>query len=288
MNRVYLLGVAILAAGCYAGERYDTTIQRQWPADSVRTIELVEVDGNLGVEAGQTNQISLVAHVRSRGVRPDAKRENEGFFESEINGDTLRIGQERHHVRINFPFFKRESVRVDYSLRVPPTVALDLKTVNGHIVARGVDGETELTTVNGPIEIETAGRNEVSARTVNGTVSARFLSDFRGARLKTVNGAVEALLPESASFSCNLSQVNGDFEASFPLSIHSNPGSRRVSGAVNGGQYELQITTVNGDVEVQNLPKPPVIPARPVMPQGHGNEVPPAVPPPPVPPAPIS
>jgi hypothetical protein len=50
--------------------------------------------------------------------------------------------------------------------------------------------------------------------------------------------------------------VNGDFEASFPLSIHSNPGSRRVSGEVNGGKYELQITTVNGDVEVQHLPQP--------------------------------
>ena len=190
---------------------------------------------------------------------------------------------------IGFPFINRSSVRVDYSLLVPATVALDLTTVNGHITARGVEGEAALKTVNGPIEIETAGRNEISAKSVNGAVRAKFLIDFRGARLKTVNGAVEAMLPPTASFSCDLSQVNGDFEASFPLSIHSNPGSRRVSGSVNGGQYELQITTVNGDVEVQHLPPAVSIaapPAVPPVPPTPATSATPAVPPPPAPPAP--
>jgi hypothetical protein len=94
-----------------------------------------------------------------------------------------------------------------------------------------------------------------------------------------VNGGVEALLPGSASFTCDLSQVNGDFEASFPLSIHSHPGSRRVSGQVNGGQFELQITTVNGDVEVQHIPLPPTLPRAPSAPTG--------VPAPPAPPQPV-
>ena len=119
-----------------------------------------------------------------------------------------------------------------------------------------------MTTVNGTIDAEIGGDHEVSAKSVNGRIRAKFVSGFTGARLKTVNGGVEAILPESASFTCNLSQVNGDFEASFPLSIHSHPGNRRVSGEVNGGRYQLQITTVNGDVAVQHLPPPPAPPAR--------------------------
>ena len=115
-----------------------------------------------------------------------------------------------------------------------------------------MDGESELTVVNGSIDVETSGTNEVSAKTVNGTVRAQFLNSFQGASLKTVNGAVRAVLPVNASFTCDLSQVNGDFEASFPVSIHSNPGSRRVSGEVNGGRYELRIVTVNGDIELKN------------------------------------
>jgi hypothetical protein len=267
-HRVYLLTALLLTAGCVAGERREATIQRRWPASQIHNIEVIGVDGSLNIEAGSANEVTLVAHVRSIGVNPKTREENEGYFDTEVTGDTLRIGQQRERVRVGFPFVLRSKISVDYDLKVPSTVALDLKMVNGRVVSRGVEGATEVTTVNGPIDIETGGTNELTAKTVNGSVHAKFLHDFRGARLKTVNGAVHALLPESASFTCDLSQVNGDFEASFPLSIHSNPGSRRVSGEVNGGQFELQITTVNGDVEVQHLPPPapPPPPAAPALP----------------------
>ncbi|HKO02396.1 MAG TPA: hypothetical protein VJ032_11915 [Thermoanaerobaculia bacterium] len=67
-----------------------------------------------------------------------------------------------------------------------------------------------------------------------------------------MNGRVLAVLPPTASFLGDFSQVNGDFEAAFPLNIHSHPGSRRVSGDVNGGKYALRISTVNGDIKVDN------------------------------------
>ena len=146
-----------------------------------------------------------------------------------------------------------DDVEIDYVLRVPATVSLAVTTVNGKIATKGIDGDMKAATVNGPIDIETAGTSELQATTVNGRVRAKFTRDFQGARFKTVNGGVTATLPTNASFAVNLSQVNGDFEASFPLSIHSNPGSRRVSGDVNGGAHELKIVTVNGDVELARL-----------------------------------
>lgn len=263
-----MLGALLLVVGCAAGERRYEVIQRQWPASAIRTVEVNGIDGSLSVEAGTADQVTLIARVRSAGIEPHKREDNHGFFETELNGDTLHIGQKRHRPHISFPFLFRPKVEIDYELRVPPTVAMDLKMINGRIASRGVNGATDVTTVNGPIEVETGGSNELSARTVNGSVHAKFLTDFRGARLKTVNGGVEALLPSTASFTCDLSQVNGDFEASFPLSIHSHPGSRRVSGQVNGGHFELQITTVNGDVEVQHVapPRPPEIPAAPKPP----------------------
>ena len=246
----------LLLTGCVVGTEHDATIQRRWPASEIHSIEVSDVDGSLDVQAGAPNEITLVAHVRAIGIEPKPREDNQGFFETELSGDTLRVGQDRGRVHIGFPFVLRSKLQIDYTLRVPQSVALDLKMVNGRVQTRGIDGETDVTTVNGPIDIETSGTNELSAKTVNGSVHAKFVRDFRGARLKTVNGAVHALLPPTASFTCDLSQVNGDFEAAFPLSIHSNPGSRRASGEVNGGRYELQITTVNGDVEVQHLPQP--------------------------------
>jgi hypothetical protein len=276
-------------SSCVDGRRYETTIVRKWPAAGIRNIEVREIDGAIRVDAGMADEVSLTAHVRSRGTAPDKSKENEGFFISKLEGDTLRLGREaRRSIVVSIPFFQRRHPNVDYELRVPPTTQLSLRTVNGQITTIGVNGESTFTTVNGGIDVDTQGNGEVTAKSVNGSVKATFRRDFQGARLKTINGSVEAVLPSSASFACDLSQVNGDFEATFPLSIHSNPGSRRVSGEVNGGRFPLRIVTVNGDIGLTNSgipPAPPVpatgIGARPPAPP----EIPRPAPAPPQPPA---
>ena len=272
MNRLnrtlYLLPiVAVTMAGAISCGRADghtrrttsnatVTITRNWPAAAIKELRVFEVDGSISVEAAQTSDISLVA-TASGDLEIKKGIENDGLFETTLEGDTLRIGRKEHKRKgfhFNIPIlFGHEEKRIDYVLRVPPTVELEVMTVNGRIVTRGVEGETQATTVNGKIDIETAGLNELRATTVNGQVKAKFTRDFQGARFKTVNGGVEAFFPQNASFAVDLSQVNGDFEAAFPLSIHSNPGSRRVSGEVNGGRHDLKIVTVNGDVELAKL-----------------------------------
>ena len=267
-------------AGCVGGERHETTIHRTWPATAINRLEIHEIDGSVSVEPGMGDEVEMTAHVRSRGVEPKKNEENEGYFRTEVRGDTLQIGRRGRHA--HFFFFDTNNISVDYTLRVPPRVTLAVQTVNGHIETRGVDGETQLTTVNGRIDAEHSGTSEFSAHTVNGRVRATFLRDFNGAQLKTVNGGVEAILPPSASFACDVSQVNGDFQTVFPLSIHSHPGSRRVSGDVNGGKYELRITTVNGDIQLENTTVPPVPPAPPSLPAMPTPPAPPAPPAPPV------
>lgn len=262
-TRLYLplaAAAVVLAAGCdYHHERrassrsaHRATITRNWPAAGIARIQVSEVSGSITVEATPGNEISLLASAEGdldvqKGV------ENDGLFETSLVGDTLRIGRKEEGKKgFNF-IWGDDDIEIDYVLKVPPTVALDVSTVNGRIATRGTEGATEASTVNGTIDIETAGTHELQATTVNGRVKAKFTKAFSGARFKSVNGGVEAALPTNASFTVDLSQVNGDFEASFPLSIHSNPGSRRVSGEVNGGQHELKIVTVNGDVELARL-----------------------------------
>jgi hypothetical protein len=253
---------ALLLAGCVAPEKHQITIARTWPAAGIHRINVREVDGAINVVAGRPDEISLVAHIESRGFQPK-KTENQGYFQSRIDGDTLVLGREHgSSVHISIPFFNSRELKVNYDLKVPPATELALRTVNGHITSIGVDGEWSATTVNGGIDVDIDGRNEVAAKSVNGYVRAKFRDEFQGAQLKTVNGSVRATLPPTASFACDLSQVNGDFEATFPLSIHSHPGNRRVSGEVNGGRYQLRITTVNGDIQVQTSgPLPPQTPA---------------------------
>src|SRR5262249_34535875 len=169
--------------------------------------------------------------------------------------------------RFRIHFGWQDEYSVTYELRVPPNVSLELQTINGKIVTRGTDGEMHATTINGVVDIETSGTSEVEASAVNGVIRAHFVKDFHRAACKTVNGRVVTVLPPSASFSSDFTQVNGDVEAAFPLNIPSHPGSRRVSGEVNGGRYSLHIVTVNGDIKVGNGgPPPPPPPAPPPPP----------------------
>jgi hypothetical protein len=269
-TRLYLPALlALLTYGCVMGEPHTETIARSWPADGIKRVDVNGVDGSVDVTAGTGNEISLVAHVRSRNFQPDARKENHGYFVTSVDADTLTIGRQ-HGVRVHSPFFffSSHDVEINYELRVPPSVDLALTTVNGRVATRGTDGGIQATTVNGSLDVEASGTREVNLHTVNGPVEAHFTKDFQGAHFKTVNGSVRAVLPPTASFACVLSQVNGDFEAAFPLTIHSHPGSRRVSGEVNGGRYDLNIVTVNGDIKIENAtpPAPPAAPAAPAPP----------------------
>ena len=270
-NRIiYSLASLVLVAGCGAVmERRTAHIERRWPAGAIHRIEVRELDGAINIEAGSENEIAMDATVLSR-VAPKQNRENQGYFTTQVSGDTLIIGRENERRHFHFFSFGSET-RIDYELRVPASLALDLRTVNGRIATHGVDGATHAVTVNGRVNIDTPGSSEVEAQTINGRIEARFGKSFQGATLKTVNGGVTAALPLSASFTGDFSQVNGDIEAAFPLNIHSHPGSRRVSGEVNGGRYELRITTVNGDIKIDTATTPatpaaPAIPAAPPAP----------------------
>ena len=249
--RNFWIIAALFAAGCgevATGPRQEVLVERQWPAAEIEKLRVSEVGGSITVDAINTTEIKLVATVRGRGIEIKPNQENKGLFETQLTGDTLRIGRrEKKHFR----FFWDDDLKIDYKLTVPQSVSLDVNPVNGRIATHGgFEGETEATTVNGSIDVEASGAAELTATTVNGRVKANFLRSFQGAKFRSVNGPIEATLPDGASFAVSLSQVNGGFEAAFPLSIHSSPGSRRVSGEVNGGRFDLKIVTVNGDVEL--------------------------------------
>jgi len=260
------LALALLA-GCVPLEERTAHFENKWADPALKRLDLTEVSGTVTVVGDSPSAVTMSATVRARGIRPDPKRPYDGYMTAEIDGDTLAIrSQGSHHHGIIFSMGKE--VRIDYDLHVPPQMALNLVTVNGRIETRGTSGEMAAKTVNGSVHLEMSGSNEVEAKSVNGRIEAKFLTDFHGARLGTVNGRVVAVLPPSASFYGDFTQVNGDFEAAFPLNIHSHPGTRRVSGEVNGGKYPLKISTVNGDITIDNgaPPAPPPTPTAPPPP----------------------
>src|ERR1700731_1689615 len=158
---VYSLLAVTLVAGCVPLEQHTARFEKRWPASTVARLDVHEIDGTISVEGNSPGEISMVAVVHARGVGPDPQKDYQGYFLTEVDGGALSIRTPHEHHGIHFGWGR--DVRVDYELRVPPSVALDLRTVNGRIETRAIAGQTAASTVNGRVHTEATGSKEISA-----------------------------------------------------------------------------------------------------------------------------
>jgi DUF4097 and DUF4098 domain-containing protein YvlB len=105
-----------------------------------------------------------------------------------------------------------------YELVIPPGVKASLRTVNGEVLARDLDGPLDLHSVNGNVRAN-GTRRSVAAQTVNGKVEivAQAFPSDASADLQTINGAIMLTLPKGARFELAASTTNGSIGSTFPL-----------------------------------------------------------------------
>ena len=140
--------------------------------------------------------------------------------------------------------------RVDFTVQVPAGIGLLARTVNGSIDAQGLQGDAEATTVNGSVNLSTAGT--ARATTVNGSINATMGSAVwpNGAKFTTVNGEVTLRLPRTVNADVRVSTVSGGIRSDFPLQLSGDPGPKHAEGVLGGGGQRLDVTTVNGAVNL--------------------------------------
>lgn len=142
-------------------------------------------------------------------------------------------------------------VQVEFTVRVPADVHLAARTVNGRVEAQGLGGDVLVNTVNGNVEIETAGTAE--AQTVNGSIRATLgRADWSGEiRFKTVNGSITVELPVDLNADVQAVTLNGDITTDFPIEVQGRLVRRRLNGRVGQGGRELSLETVNGAIRIR-------------------------------------
>ena len=146
---------------------------------------------------------------------------------------------------------QNNDVSVEWEIQVPRGVNLTARTVNGGIEARGLTGRTVARTVNGRIDVETAGIAE--AQTVNGTVDVTLgRADWDGdLTFKSVNGSVSVTFAGDLNAQVEASTVTGSIETDYPLEVRGRIMNRRLSGTVGSGGRTLTIATTNGRIELR-------------------------------------
>ena len=144
---------------------------------------------------------------------------------------------------------RNNDVNVAFTVSVPDGVHLNARNTNGVVRVSGLSGDVSATTVNGNIEAESAG--VVSARTVNGRIDATVgASPQEDLSFRTVNGRVRLALPAEVDADLSLRTVNGGIDSDFPVDVRGRWGPRSASGRLGQGGPDIEVSTVNGGIEV--------------------------------------
>lgn len=142
-------------------------------------------------------------------------------------------------------------VEVRFTVKVPAGVEFEGKTVNGDIIADNLPADAEVSTVNGDIEVSAAG--SVEASTVNGSINATMGSASWSGDLEfsTVNGGIRVTMPDGVNADVKASTVNGSVDSDFEITMQGRMNRGSLRGRIGKGGSELELTTVNGSIELR-------------------------------------
>lgn len=234
------------------------------PADG--SLDLSQVSGDVRITVGRPNEIRVEAIKRVRFRDVDEAKRMLAALRVDVNQSGGRV-----EVRTVYPRMtgRNFSASVDYTIAVPPTAAVSLKTISGDLSVNGVRGEVRAETVSGNVEV-IATPNLVLAKAVSGDVHARDIGAPVSLTLGTISGTivatalkVRALDAGTVSGNLQLSglqverltakTVSGDIDFDGGLArggryeFNAHSGGIRL-GLTNTTGFELDASTFSGSI----------------------------------------
>ncbi len=244
MRPITLVGVAVgLLAAMPVGAQEQQVWSARYPLPPAGVVAVQNVQGDIDVEAWDRAEVEIVVVKTALGLdaNPDDVR-----IEVESRGRALTL-------RTLYAGQAEEPVRVDYRLRVPRQVRLErLRTIEGSIGVRGVEGSVDASTLNGNIEQRNIS-GSVVARALNGniTVSLRALPERAApVQLDTVTGHIFLALPARANADLELTTVAGRIDSKYVFAVSEVPGDSLWRTRLGRGGVQVRLRTVRGDIRI--------------------------------------
>lgn len=250
--------VAAVTAPPAAGPRQQGA-EFRWrePLAAGRVVEIKGVNGNIDAKPAAGGEVEVVAVKRARRSDPDevrveVVRHAEGVticaVYPNVEGQPANTCAPGNAGRMST---RNNDTSVNFTVRVPAGVRLTARTVNGKVEANNLSADVAAKTVNGSINVSTAGL--ARAETVNGSITVQMgRADWRDElEFKTVNGAIDLSVPASLSAQVEAKTVNGEISTDFPVTVSGGLSRRRLTGTIGGGGRDLRLETVNGSVHIR-------------------------------------
>jgi DUF4097 and DUF4098 domain-containing protein YvlB len=223
-------------------------------------------DANVRIETWDQNKIE--AHVTTRGWHI-------GGGDLEIvehqQGNAVELELRQHHR--GHVSFGIDSRRTDLEIHMPRSAKVNVRSGDGSIVARGLEGELEFASGDGRLDLEDVA-GSLRAKTSDGSVrvSGRFdglelhTNDGRievearpGSQLReawdvrTSDGSVALRVPGDLAADVELHTSDGHITTNIPIVVEGSVDGHDVRGKMNGGGNRLTVHTSDGSVTLDKF-----------------------------------
>lgn len=280
----------------------------------------VEIDETIEVGTGAELVITTMGgdvHIRGRsGNHIRIKAEGETSLP-----EPPRV--ERDGNRVTFQALPGSSIEVEATVprdcrirvnttegdvEIEDTGAIEVKTVSGDVTAEDIAGDCAVTTghadvtvermtgvlnvhtINGDLEVSNSHLHSAQLHSVDGEMTIDASLGNGPFAVQTVNGDVNLMLAPGNGAEINFHTANGEVSCELPAQV-AKSSNREWQATVNGGGPQVDIGTVNGDLEIDkghnvtvsdarkpSSPVPPVPPSPPEPAVSAGPAVVPASP----------
>ncbi len=163
----------------------------------------------------------------------------------DTTGDGVKIETEvRSSHRI---FRKNQGGKVDYDIRVPANLKVNVHNINGAITITRVDNDINAETVNGSINV-TGCPGIVNVNGVNGKVTCNIDSLTGGITVDVINGSVNIGGLRYVNANVDASTVNGKVKFKDLTFSNINSEKKSLTGTLGKGGSMIRISAVNGSI----------------------------------------
>lgn len=205
-------------------------------------VSLSNVNGDVEITGWNRNEVQIDA---IKSARDQQRLDN---LRIEVNSGSGSV-----EITTRYPeHLNNNPGSVHYSLHVPENARIDkINLVNGSLTAQRLTGEVNASLVNGKVHSsDLAGTADFA--TVNGEIDANYasLNNVREIKLKSVNGHIELLLPQSPNANVSASVVNGGISTDFPLTVKGHFVGKSMSGTLGSGGVQIELNNVNGSIHI--------------------------------------
>lgn len=252
-----LLLVAFFTQNLF-GYSFEETFKKKIDLSPGSLVSVEHGNGTIEVNSWDQNQIQIEAVKKIKASGKEKARQLMEELEIDIsqNGNEMRIRTrhpgEGHSGLLEWIFGNGgSSSSVEYKINVPQKVDLDLRSTNGAIRVKRVEGMLRLHTTNGKIQAEDI-RGEVDASTTNGSITVYFddIPNSKRMEFHTTNGSIKVYMPDTIRGNIEAKTTNGSIHTDFPLTVEGKFNSKHVSGSINGGGSLMDFRTTNGSIGI--------------------------------------